>query len=65
MNNWINDILNRCSALEQSNSLENQLIDVLIEKCYKKADNNADNTDTLLTSALTFWLQLNITETAS
>lgn len=32
MNNRISNILNRCSALEQGNSLENQLVELLIEK---------------------------------
>jgi hypothetical protein len=51
MNNWIEDILDHCSALEQSNSYENQLIDLLLERCYKKAGNNISETGTLLASA--------------
>jgi hypothetical protein len=42
MSNWINEILNKCSTLEQNNSLENQLIDLLIKKCYKKTGCNVD-----------------------
>jgi hypothetical protein len=51
MNNWITDILNRCSPLEQSNATENQLVELLIEKCYAKAENDTANTGTLLASA--------------
>jgi hypothetical protein len=51
MENWIENILSRCSTLEQSNSYENQLIDLLLEKCYKKAEDNATETGILLASA--------------
>ena len=51
MNNWIEDILNRCSKLEQSNSFENQLIDLLIEKCHKKIERSIDDIGLLLASA--------------
>jgi len=50
MNNWIENILNRCPTLEQGNSIENQFIDLLIEKCYEKAEHN-DDIGILLASA--------------
>jgi hypothetical protein len=50
MNNWIENILSRCSKLEQNNSFESQLSDLLIEKCLKYAD-NLGNVGTLLASA--------------
>ena len=51
MSNWIEDILDRCSTPEQSNSIENQLTDLLIENCYKKKADKSNNIGTLLASA--------------
>ena len=50
MNNWIENILNRCSKLEQNNSFESQLSDLLIKKCLQYADNSS-SIGTLLASA--------------
>jgi hypothetical protein len=50
MDNWIENILNRCSELEQNNSIERQLADLLIEKCFKSADDSG-NIGVLLASA--------------
>lgn len=50
MSSWIDNILSRCSKVEQNNSFERQLSDLLIEKCLKYADGSG-NLGVLLASA--------------
>lgn len=36
--NWIEDILTKCTIVEQENTIESQLVDLLIDQCYKEAE---------------------------
>lgn len=49
--NWIENILTKCTIVEQESSIESQLVDLLIDQCYKQADIQKNDVGVFLASA--------------